>query len=377
MMRSERFGVTLALTAGLALLAACNDADPVAAPAAEATMVKGGDDRSGAYEGVADWWKPAPTHDETWHWGQIAGVAADTPDRILAVTWGDMNDAGDVRLPRSNAIVVADRNGNITEVWSQWDDILNWPHQIYVNPYDPERHVWVVERGGGGPFMQVLKFTNDGTELVLRIGDLPIPQTVEEARANKNPGPYNYGQPAVLAFFPNGDFLLGDGYWNSRVVRYNEQGEYIMEWGENGTGPGQFNTVHGLAIDKDRRVYVVDRANSRLQVFTEDGEFIEEWPNIVSPAGVFIDENNSVWVVERILNRIIKYDRDGHLLYHWGTYGGTSGGFPGGLMRPHQMDVDQEGNVYIANFDGENVAKFVPKPGADPSKLVGQPLLLQ
>ena len=376
MMRLERFGMTLVLTAGLVVLSACANVDQEPPPA-EATTTKGGDDRSGDYEGVANWWKAAPDHDETWHWGQVSGVAADTPDRILAVTWGDMNDAGDVRLPRSNAIVVADRNGNITEVWSQWDDILNWPHQIYVNPYDPERHVWVVERGGGGPFMQVLKFTNDGKELVLRIGDLPIPQSREEARANKNPGPYNYGQPAVLAFFPNGDFLLGDGYWNSRVVRYNEQGEYIMEWGENGTGPGQFDTVHGLAIDKDRRVYVVDRANSRLQVFTEDGEFIEEWPNIVSPAGVFIDESNSVWVVERVLNRIIKYDRDGHLLYHWGTYGGTSGGFPGGLMRPHQMDVDQEGNVYVANFDGENVAKFVPKPGADPNKLVGQPLLLQ
>ena len=377
MMRPERFGMSLVLAAGLAVLAACTGEDPAAPSAEEATMAKGGDDRSGDYEGVEGWWKAAPNHDETWHWGQVSGVAADNPDRIFAVTWGDMNDAGDVRLPRSNAIVVADRNGNITEVWTQWDDILNWPHQIYVNPYDPERHVWVVERGGGGPFMQVLKFTNDGKELVLRIGDSPIPQTQEEARANKNPGPYSYGQPAVLAFLPNGDFLLGDGYWNSRVVRYNEQGEYIMEWGENGTGPGQFNTVHGLAIDKDRRVYVVDRANSRIQVFTENGEFIEEWPDIVSPAGIFIDESNSVWVVERVLNRIIKYDRDGHLLYHWGTYGGTSGGFAGGLMRPHQMDVDQEGNVYVANFDGEAVAKFVPKPGADPSKLVGQPLLLE
>ena len=297
MMRPERCGVALVLAAGLAVLPSCADEDRAAPPAA-ATMAKGGDDRSGDYEGVANWWKPAPNHDETWHWGQVSGVAADNPDRIFAVTWGDMNDAGDLRLPRSNAIVVADRNGNITEVWTQWDAILNWPHQIYVNPYDPDRHVWVVERGGGGPNMQVLKFTNDGEELVLQIGDTPIPQTREEARANKNPGPYNYGQPAVLAFFPNGDFLLGDGYWNSRIVRYNAQGEHIMEWGENGTGPGQFDTVHDLAIDKDRRVYVADRSNSRIQVFTENGEFIEEWPNIVSPAGVFIDESNSVWVVE-------------------------------------------------------------------------------
>jgi hypothetical protein len=77
-----------------------------------------------------------------------------------------------------------------------------------------------------------------------------------------------------------------------------------------------------------------------------------------------------------VLNRILKYDTEGHLLYHWGTYGGTSGGFVGGMMRPHQIDVDQEGNVYVANFDGASVGKFTPKPGADPSKLLGPRQLL-
>jgi hypothetical protein len=369
--------LVLVLAAQLAVLTSCSEGGEAApgAAAAAGAMV-GGDDRSGEYEGVANWWKPAPSHDSIWHWGQVSGVAADTPDRILAVTWGDMNAAGEVRQPASNMIVAADRNGNITEVWTQWDSILNWPHQIYVDPYDPARPIWVVERGGGGPYMQVLKFSNDGKQLLLRIGDTPIPQTQEEARANQHPGPYNYGQPAVLAFYPDGSFLLGDGYWNSRIVKYDKDGKYLMEWGTQGTGPGQFDVVHGLAIDLDGRVYVADRSNSRVQVFSANGEFIQEWPNITSPAGLYIDEGQNVWVVDRVLNRILKYDRDGHLLYHWGTFGGTSGGFPGGMLRPHQLDVDQEGNVYVANFDGGSVGKFVPKPGADPSKLLGPPLRL-
>ena len=368
--------LVLVLVAELAVLTSCSQGGD-AAPAASAGGGRvGGDDRSGEYEGVANWWKPAPSHDSTWHWGQVSGVAADTPDRILAVTWGDMNAAGEVRQPASNMIVAADRNGNITEVWTQWDSILNWPHQIYVDPYDPARPVWVVERGGGGPYMQVLKFSNDGKQLLLRIGDTPIPQTQEEARAVEHPGPYNYGQPAMLAFFPDGSFLLGDGYWNSRVIKYDKDGKYLMEWGTQGTGPGQFDVVHGLAIDRERRVYVADRSNSRVQVFTENGEFIREWPDIVSPAGLYIDERQSVWVVDRVLNRILKYDTEGHLLYHWGTFGGTAGGFAGGMLRPHQIDVDQEGNVYVANFDGGSVGKFVPRPGADPSKLLGPPLRL-
>ena len=128
-----------------------------------------------------------------------------------------------------------------------------------------------------------------------------------------------------------------------------------------GDGPGQFDLVHGVAVDRDRRVYVADRTNNRMQVFTEKGKFIEEWPDITDPVGVYIDETNGVWVVSAALNRILKYNRDGVLQYYWGAYGGTSGGFAGGLSRPHQIDVDQEGNVYIASWDGGWVTKYVPK----------------
>ena len=77
----------------------------------------------------------------------------------------------------------------------------------------------------------------------MRIGDPDHPTTQAEARANPNPGPYSYGMPAVLAFLPDGSFYLGDGYWNSRVIKYDAEGNYIMEFGEFGSGPGQFDLV--------------------------------------------------------------------------------------------------------------------------------------
>lgn len=344
---------------------------------AQRAIVKGGDERTGEYRAVENWWKPAPDHQGPWTWGEVSGVAVDNPNRIIVAVWGDRNSAGQERPGSTNYLLVVDRNGNITERWTQWDSILNKPHQVYISPYDPERHVWVVERGGGrGVHMQILKFTNDGSKLVMRLVDPKHPTTRAAARANPRPGPYTYGEPATLAFLPNGDFLLADGYWNSRVVRYNAKGEYIMEWGELGSGPGQFDLLHGSAVDRDHRIYIADRTNNRIQVFTEKGEFIEEWPNVTDPVGVLIDDKEAVWVVSAALNRILKYSRDGELQYYWGAYGGTRGGFPGGLSRPHQLDVDQEGNVYVANWDGGWVNKFVPKPGADPSKLIGRPLVL-
>jgi hypothetical protein len=360
----------------LAFTAACADRD-AAGSGSPGALVKGGDERTGPYEPVADFWKPAPDHTEEWTWGEVSGLAVDNPNRIIVAVWGDRNAQNQGREGTSNYLLVVDRNGNIVENWAQWDSIVNRPHQVYIGPYDPERHVWIVERGQRGVPMSVLKFTNDGSQLVMRLFDPNHPTSRAEARANPNPGPYSYGDPAVLAFFPDGTWLLGDGYWNTRVVKYAANGDYIMEWGEPGTGPGQFDLVHGLAIDRDHRVYVADRNNNRIQIFTEDGEYIEEWPDVTDPVGVFIDENDHVWVTSGRLNRILEYSLQGELLYYWGAYGGTMGGFDGGLSRPHQIDVDQEGNVYVASWDGGWLDKFVPKPGADPSRLIGRALVLE
>ena len=378
-MRAVPTAMVLLTTAGLAGLAACagEPTTPVPAPDPPRTGAKGGDGRAGDYQAVAGWWKPAADHDDTWTWGEVSGVAVDTPDRIIVAAWGDRSADGTEREGSSNYLVVVDRAGNVVENWSQWDTAFNKPHQVYINPYDPERHVWVVERGGGrGVHMQVMKFTNDGSELVMRLGEPDHPTSREEARANPNPGPYTYGEPAVLAFLPDGSFLLGDGYWNTRIIKYDAEGEYLMEWGEAGSGPGQFDLVHGLAVDREHRVYVADRRNNRVQVFTEDGAFIEEWPDITDPVGVFIDEHHAVWVISASLHRLLKYNGDGELQHSWGAYGGP-GGLAGGVFRPHQIDVDQEGNVYVASWSGGWLNKFTPKPNADPNALIGRGLVLE
>ena len=377
-MTSLRARLMMLLLAGMAgVTVSARLQEPPSQPASAPATRKGGDDRTGEYSAVANWWKPAPDHDAVWTWGEVSGLAVDNPNRIIVATWGDRNAKGEERPDSTNYLVVVDRSGRIVERWTEWDSLLNKPHQVYISPYDPERHVWVVERGGGrGVNMQILKFTNDGKKLVMRLVDPAHPKSRTEARSRSDWGPFAYGDPATLAFHPDGSFYLADGYWNSRIIKYDAQGRFVLQWGKLGTGPGEFDLVHGLAIDRDRRVYVADRSNNRIQIFTENGKYLDEWPDIADPVGVFADDRDAIWVVSATLNRLLKYSRTGELQYYFGAYGGTRGGFPGGLSRPHQMDVDQEGNVYVASWDGGWANKFIPRPGADPRKLVGRSLVL-
>ena len=197
-----------------------------------------------------------------------------------------------------------------------------------------------------------------------------------------NLGQTDFGDPSVLVFLPDGQhFLLADGYQNGRVQKWTTSGEWVSEFGmidrDPGPGgaPGAFDLMHGIAVDRAGRISVGDRNNDRIQVFTSEGEFIEEWPGVIDPVGIYIDESESLWVVSAALNRLLKYNTQGELLYYWGAYGRTSGGFPGGFARPHEVDVDQDGNVYITSWDWPGyLTKFTPKPGADPAKLIGQKL---
>ncbi len=123
-MRMESIGAALWLAAGLAALSGCVGGDQ-AVPLPRATE-DGGDARTGEYDAVANWWKPAPDHDDTWAWGELGGVAVDNPDRIIVSAWGDReapggsSDVGGRERPGStNYIVVVDGDGNLTERWTQ------------------------------------------------------------------------------------------------------------------------------------------------------------------------------------------------------------------------------------------------------------------
>ena len=211
-----------------------------------------------------------------------------------------------------NCIVVVDGNGKLIEAWNQWDKLFEWgrgPHQVYISPYDPERHVWVVD----DMRHVIYKFTHDGKRLVQTLGVLD--------EFGDNDDLTRLRRPTMIDWLPDGTFFVADGYGNTRVVKFNKDGKPLMKWGTRGTGPGQFNTPHGIAVGgSPARVFVSDRGNRRIQVFDVNGNFLEEWPGI-APHSMMMSADEHVWAVDSISDRIVKFDLSGHVEYSFGQFG--------------------------------------------------------
>jgi DNA-binding beta-propeller fold protein YncE len=258
--------------------------------------------------------------------------------------------------------VVIDRNGHIIETWKQWDKMLRRPHSVYISPYDPQKHVWVVDDYRHAIF----KFTNDGKTLL---------QTIGEPNVHASDDKHFY-RPTFMAWQPDGSFYVSDGYANTRVVKFDKDGKYLTTWGERGnppneTRPSYFNNVHGVTVDPaTRQVYVNDRNNRRIQVFDENGKFLRMF-SVDAGANlhfVHIDADRRLWVFDNVSQKLAQYDLEGRLMYAWGSLGS----FPGALWGVHGISVDQEQNLYLAAVGRGGVQKFRPRAHANPAYLVGK-----
>ena len=382
---------------------------------------KGGWDITGPYQVAANWPKPLsqlPGHDQ-WTWGATEAVFAETANRVFVISLGalpklqrppvralpeigpslsfpvgevpfrhasqgqyasppggggpgqDPDDPANAYKGRpgidslwENLVMVYNANGDIVERWTQWDKMLRRPHGIYINPWDPEKHVWIVDDHNDALF----KFTHDGKQLVQTIG------TVGQKGADAT----HFNRPTFMAFLPDGSMFVADGYNGNRVVKFDKNGKYVTAWGEKGepggreTRPNYFNVVHGIAADPmTHRIYVSDRGNRRMQVFDENGKFVDQWAfNVPSSVNfVYTNGDGAVWAFEDPTAKVVKYDREGHLLYAWGALGD----YPGSFLNMHCASVDPDGNLYIAEVGNGRVQKFIPRPGARPELLVGKP----
>jgi len=333
---------------------------------------KGGEDETGAYEVVANW--PQPWSPAGYIWGSQPAVFAQSPDRIYIGSRGEIkapvpaprgfNGSWGSTLQRAteapgtetrNCIIVVDRNGKLIEAWTQWDKLFEGggsPHKIRISPYDPEKSVWVVNDGKH----TIHKFTNDGKQLLLTIGEAGVPG--DDAT--------HFGSPQDVAFLPDGSILVADGLRNARIAKFDKTGKFVSSFGTRGNGPGQLSGVHGIAVDKDGKIYVADRSNRRVQIFDQSGQSLDIWPNLRQANDIVLSADGTVWVVDGTNARLLQFDKTGKRLYFWGTYGMQ----PGQFWEPHQISIDSEGNLYVADSFGGRTAKYVPARNAEPSKLI-------
>lgn len=342
------------------------------------------------YDVVEDWMTPFA--EDGYAFGSHAGVVAESPDRIFVIQRGELRLpdplpsgwAGfvgsigiDALMPEEgqrvwrNCIFVVDGNGDLIETWSQWDHLFegtDGPHKIRISPYDPERRVWVVHETAH----QVLVFSNDGSELLMTLGEQGVAGNDEA----------HFGRPQDVAFLADGSILVADGLDNSRIVWFDAEGNYFTHFGQHGTRRGYFDGVHAVVTDSEGRIYVADRNNGRIQVFNQTTRAAAWYHPNISPIAIWPDfsfPNDIVvsgyftWVIDNDPVRMVKLDLNGNRLYSWDM----DGEGPGEFRELHQMSVDSDGNLYGVDNKMGRTQKFVPRADAEPGLAVGIPDLGQ
>ena len=257
------------------------------------------------------WPKPLP---EGIEWGQVPNVTIDEDGYIYAFHRSDP------------PVLKFDKEGNLVDSFGS----TNWvatPHGFRVTP---DGDIWATDYNPQSGHT-ITKIDTSG-RILLRLG----------ARGFIGTGPNTFNGPTDVAQAPDGSFFVADGHWNNRIVKFDKDGRYVMEWGKKGSGQGDLNVPHTIVIDRRGRVLVGDRSNERIQIFNQDGEYLDEWDQFGRPSGMFIDLNDVLYVADYEKLRRVTYGS---------AEDGTITGFIEG-SEPEGIVVDAEGNVYTGEVTG-------------------------
>ncbi len=293
---------------------------------------------------VLEGWERLP---EGWSFVEVAGVEVDSSDRVYVFNRGD------------HPVIVFDKEGKFLDAWGE--GVFSSAHGIFIDRHD---NIYCADNFDH----TVRKFTTDGT-LLMTLGEADRPADtgfkIGESPVQYAGGPFNMVTNVAVA--ESGEMFISDGYGNARIHRFSAEGALLSSWGEPGAGPGQFNLPHSVAVDRAGRVYVADRENSRLQIFTSQGDFIESWDWVNRPDDLFIDEQENLYIAELGWNvptpdrphfpfmkhpplghapiaRVTICDLDGNIQTQ---IGGENPVLPGNFIVPHGIWADSRGDFYV------------------------------
>lgn len=314
---------------------------PAQSPASKSASLPAPRVGSGAFSYQAQpGWEQLPAG---WSFAEVAGVATDSADNVYVFNRGE------------HPVIVFDRQGKFLRSWGEGR--FTRPHGVFIGPDDS---VYCVDDSGHA----IDKFTTEG-QLLLTIGTRGVcsdtgARSVDYRTILRAAGPFNF--PTNVALSPAGELYVSDGYGNARVHRFSADGRLLSSWGEPGAGPGQFHLPHGIAVDARGTVYVADRENSRVQLFSPEGRFQAEWTDVARPCQVAVDAKDNIFVAELGFRagmfpgnqpppgnptggRVSVFDTSGRLQARWG--GGDNPCAAGDFFAPHDVCIDRQGSVYV------------------------------
>jgi sugar lactone lactonase YvrE len=271
----------------------------------------------------------------------VCSVAVDSRDRVHLLT------------RNRPFVLVYDAQGQFLNAW---DATFVSPHHISIGPDDC---VLITDSKNHTVHM----YSSDGKR-ILMLGTPGVKSETGSVRGNfftvRRPGaPFN--EPTKAVFGPSGEIYVSDGYFNSRVHRFSADGTLNLSWGEPGPEAGHFYLPHSIAVDRKGDVWVADRENHRIQVFSADGDYRREL-DVVRPQDIAFDRDGNVYVMEggQYVGRfswmspigpntpppyLSIFDPDGTLLARWGTADYAA---PGSFLGGHGVAIDSRGAIYTA-----------------------------
>lgn len=233
-------------------------------------------------------------------WGHVFGVGIDSHNNVWV-----LDRCGETSCVDSDVAPIQefDSSGNFIRSFGQ--GLFVFPHSLLV---DKDDNIWVTDCGvKNGRGNQVFKLDPNG-KVLLTLGKKGV----------LGGSPDNFVGPTDVAVAPNGDIFVADGHAalalgggdfyghtngedkgsRMRILKFSKDGQFLLAWGKEGTGQGEFNVPHGIALDSTGRVFVADRGNNRIQIFDQQGKYLGEWRQFGKPCGIFIDAKDNIYVAD-------------------------------------------------------------------------------
>ena len=264
--------------------------------------------------------------------GTVSAIATDSQDRVYAFQRAEP------------PVVIFNRNGEFLSSWGNGNFVD--PHGLFIK----DDIVYLTDREGS----TAMRYTLDGKPLQI-IGTLgeysDTGCEVTGAVCHRSAGPFNYITEMVP--HPSGDLYISDGYRNARVHRFSKDGTLVSSWGEPGKGgPNEFHLPHSLVVGQDGRIYLCDRENSRIQVFSAEGEYITMWTDMQRPLDISQDLEGNFVISERVREdggpaQMSVLDGEGNVLARWPS------------RSAHGSWVDAHGDIYLALTAEKSIDKYV------------------
>jgi streptogramin lyase len=270
-------------------------------------------------------------------WGQVISAYPDAHGNI----W--------VFHRKDPPILEFDRAGKFVKSFGA--GMFKQPHGLTV---DHDGNVWVTDQTG----QQAVKFSPEG-KVLMTLGKAGVAGS----------GPDTFNGPCDVAVAANGDIFVADGHGgdtNARVVKFSKDGKFIKAWGKKGSGPGEFDTLHRLAMDSKGRLFVADRGNNRIQIFDQDGNFIAQWRQFGRPSGIFISKDDTLYSVDSQSDEMTNPGVKRGIRIGSAKDGSVKAFIPDNSPNPQialaeGVSADSSGAVYAAGVSSMGLHKFVKK----------------